>query len=88
MIKIEKIDMILKYSESESESEFSIHVYDNGDMFPYHNCKSESQMAHDILIPYEVKRKQCMDCGKLDIPDTMQAVWKLLMFDEIQRGIG
>ena len=63
----------------------------DGYMYAQHPCDGASgddpfDYRNAALLFNEVLDEHCMDCGDINLPDDLKAIWYLYNFDRIQRN--
>ena len=73
------------------EDGFTLLIHTDGRMFVQHPCPdSNGGSGFDpmkaALLYQEILGGECLDCGKVSLPDDLKGIWYLYNFDRIQRG--
>jgi hypothetical protein len=72
----------MEITESEGFTEFEeagfrLETFHEGKVYMYHRCLSPATTTQ-VLLPNEVKSKDCMYCGSLKIPGELLLLWEFL----------
>ena len=65
------------------EEGFTLRIHPDGEMYVRHPCNDDPE---GIALVCEMIEGVCAECGEINMPDALKAVWTLYNFDSIQRG--